>query len=378
MSGLPPNPRADSLPDRQHAFDAHLSTDRYGNPLAPRHHLVLLLTLDAELDEEAARTVERAMRTLEAAYDWSSSGLLHVLAWGTDYFERLGRLGSVPLSHPQVLSRTDEPDLLSFDAALVLSTDVPSHLSAVRGAMFGDRDHLNGEPVSDRLGDAFSVAGTRSGFMGEGLPAEHASAEGIPSPDAIPEDAPMFTGFFSGRRKTQASEDRVTVADGPFAGGTTMHLSHLQLSLDRWWTGLDDADRVARMFSPSFSPEDVDSFTTEVPSPDDVVAQARQHDVVGHHEKVKQVRQDGEPIVLRRDFDTVDGGRAGLHFLSLQRRLAHFRKTRKAMNGWYLRDDSPAITDRRNNGILEFVTVVSRANFYVPPRYDRAFPLWSG
>jgi hypothetical protein len=80
--------------------------------------------------------------------------------------------------------------------------------------------------------------------------------------------------------------------------------------------------------------------------------------------------------VLRRDFNTVDGGRAGLHFVSFQRRLADFRKTRKAMNGWYVRDDSPAITDRKNNGLLNFITVRSRANFYVPPRDGRSFPLF--
>jgi hypothetical protein len=239
--------------------------------------------------------------------------------------------------------------------------------------MFGERRDLGGVRVAHRLDDVFSVASRRTGFVGEGLPAAHADAEGVPA-GSPPEAAPLFTGFFSGRSKTQASEDRVTIQDGRYAGGTTMHVSHLRESLDRWWDGLDDAGRIARMFSPEFTAEDVAGFTDDVPFANAVRDHAREFGVVGHQEKVARAREGGKPIVLRRDFNTVDGGRAGLHFLSLQRDLEDFRKTRRAMNGWYLRDDHPAITDRENNGLLEFITVASRANFYVPPRAQRAFP----
>jgi len=129
------------------------------------------------------------------------------------------------------------------------------------------------------------------------------------------------------------------------------------------------------MFSPEFEPSDLPDFADDVPFSDAVRDHASEFDVVGHHEKVAQVRRDGEPIVLRRDFNTTDGNQAGVHFLSFQRRLKHFRATRRAMNGWYVRDDSDSITDRENNGILNFIDVQSRANFYVPPRDRRAFPL---
>ncbi|MFC6939810.1 hypothetical protein ACFQE8_07495 [Salinirubellus sp. GCM10025818] len=371
-AGLPPNPRAGELPHRQHAWDAALARDAHGNPIAPRHHRVLLLDLAVEPSESAARTVERAMRTLEAVHDWGPDGLFHGLAWGTRYFERIGRLSASPVRSPTVLSRTDDPDLLSFDAALLLASDAASTLGAVEAAMFGGRSELAGEPVEDRLGEVFDVAGRRTGFMGEGLPAAHADAEGIPD-DAPLGDAPMFTGFFSGRRKTQATEDRVTIREGPYAGGTTAHLSHLVESLDDWWS-MDEAGRTARMFSPEFSEEDVESFTDDVPFSDAVREHARESGVVGHFEKVARVREDGRPILLRRDFNTTDGGRAGVHFLSFQRSLDDFEKARKSMNGWYLRDDHPAVRDRKNNGIREFISVVSRANFYLPPRDERAFP----
>ncbi|WP_137286893.1 DUF7405 family protein [Halorussus salinisoli] len=370
---LPENPNAD-LPSRQHAWNAVSRSDRHGNPQLPRHHLVLLLDLAESPSVETAERAERAMRTLESAYDWSSDGLLHSITWGTRYFERVGELDSAPVRRPQVLSRTDDPELLEFDAALVLASDAVSNLRATEAAMFGARDSLAGESVDARLGDAFDVAERRTGFRGAGLPLEHTDAEGVPENPPLSEGDRMFMGFKSGLQGTQASEDRVTIDSGAYAGGTTMHVSHLRQSLGKWFEAFDADERVARMFSPEFSADDVAGFTDDVPFSDDVTRHAREFDVVGHQEKVAQTRKDGEPVLLRRDFNTVDGGHAGVHFLSLQRSLSEFESTRKAMNGWYVRDDSPEITDRENNGILNFVTVRSRANFYVPPREKRAFP----
>lgn len=372
---LPPNPHAGELPARQHAWKPFLRTDRAGNQLRPRHHSVLLLELDASPDIETARTTERAMRTIEAAYNWTSEGVFHMLVWGSGYFERIGELDPSPIRHPQVLSRTDDPELLRFDAALVLSSDVPSHLTGVENAMFGGRTALNGESVEDQLDDVFSVVDRRTGFLGEGLPAAHTDAEGIPDNPPLSDEAHMFMGFRSGRTGTQASENRVTIDDGAFVDGTTMHLAHLRQSLDGWFETLDETGRVAHMFSPEFSPGDIAALTDDVPFSDRVREHARGYSVVGHHEKVARARENGEPLVLRRDFNTVDGGHAGVHFLSLQHSLEDFATTRRAMNGWYLRDDSEAITDRKHNGILDFITVVSRANFYVPPRERRAFPV---
>lgn len=374
--GLDPNPT--DLPERQHAWNTVLRTDDHGNHLAPHYHRILLLELDDGPAPEAARTVERAMRAIERSFEWSPDGLLHTLAWGTDYFERLGTLDRAPIRRPKVLSRTDDPELLSHDAALVLASDVQSDLTAVEAAMFDGRDRLGDVAVEDRLGDVFSVVARRTGFIGDGLPAEHADAEGIPDDPPLSADVPMFMGFFSGMKRTQASEDRVTIDSGRFAGGTTMHLSHLRQSLDRWYDALDDAGRVARMFSPALSPDDVEALTDGESLGDlgsGVAERARQSGVVGHLEKVVRARNGGQPLILRRDFNTVDGGHAGVHFLSLQRKLSHFEQTRDAMNGWWLRGEHPAITDHKNNGILNFVTVTSRANFYVPLRVERSFPL---
>lgn len=376
--GLPPNPRTDDLPDRQHAWNHTLSRDTDGNPQPPKYHAILLLDLARPPTVDHARTVERAMRELETAYDWGPDGLLHVLAWGTRYFERVGALDRAPIEHPQVISRTDEPQLQSFDAALVLKSDHEEHLLDAERAMFHEEPLGNGDREPDhRLGDVFDVVSRRTGFVGQGTPTAHTDADGIPDDAPLPDDAPMFMGFKSWFRGTQPTEDRVTIPDGEFAGGTTMHLSRLRTSLEPWFA-LSAEGRVARMFSPQFTPADVEGFETDVPFADAVPEHAQKYGVVGHQEKVARARRDGEPVILRRDFDTVDGGHTGVHFLSLQRSLTDFRDTRRAMNGWYLRDDHEDITDHENNGILDFLTVVARANFYVPPRENRAFPLLGG
>jgi hypothetical protein len=83
-------------------------------------------------------------------------------------------------------------------------------------------------------------------------------------------------------------------------------------------------------------------------------------------------------VIIRRDFDTVDGGQAGLHFVSIQRSIADFVRTRTAMNAASAQLSNPAITDTVNNGINEFMFVLKRANYIIPSRAQRSFPLLAG
>jgi hypothetical protein len=370
---LPANPRAAELPRLQHDWAAGMHRDQHGNHLLPRFHRVLLLDATDGVDDPTRERIERALRTVEAAFDFDSEGLLHTWAWGTGYFESRGSLSSAPIRRPRVLSRTDEPELQSFDAALFLSSDTESHLTATEAALLGDRETLGGEPVDAGLGDDFTLRRRLTGFMGRGLPARHMDAEGIPPDAPINETTEGFMGFMSGRERTQASLDRVTIDGGRWDGGTTLHASHLTFALDGWFA-LDLPARVQRMFAADTEPADVETFTNDVPFADRVREHAGEYGVVGHTEKMARAREDDEPILLRRDFNTVDGGQAGLHFLSFQRSLVDFETARDAMNGWWLRDEHPEITDVDNNGLLRFVTVRSRANFYVPPRDRRAVP----
>jgi hypothetical protein len=183
-------------------------------------------------------------------------------------------------------------------------------------------------------------------------------------------------GFKSGLRKNQATEDAVTIAEGAFAGGTTMHVSYMRLRLDSWYQLLDDRQRVARMYAPQVTPAQAAAFTVDASSDPQLLNQAiNRYGVIGHAQTSAQARRHGKPLIIRRDFDTVDGGQAGLHFVALQRTIADFVTTRNAMNASSAQLQNPDITDTVNNGINEFIFVLRRANYIVPPRARRSFPL---
>ena len=156
---------------------------------------------------------------------------------------------------------------------------------------------------------------------------------GIPTGNHVSQSTPLFMGFKSALKKNQASEDAVAITDGEFAEGTTMAVSYMTLSLDSWYGELSHAQRVARMYSPQTTPQQVARFTTDAESNPARLGQAiRHYGVIGHAQASARARRDGKPLILRRDFDTVDGGQAGLHFVSLQRTIADFVTTRTAMN----------------------------------------------
>jgi len=48
------------------------------------------------------------------------------------------------------------------------------------------------------------------------------------------------------------------------------------------------------------------------------------------------------------------------------------------MNASGAHAENRAITDTRNNGINEFIKVLKRANYVLPSRANRAFPLLPG
>jgi hypothetical protein len=124
----------------------------------------------------------------------------------------------------------------------------------------------------------------------------------------------------------------------------------------------------------------------DIPQRDDPVAQERDDDLSGHDPTDQTV----ETGFLRRDFNTVDGGVPGTHFVALQAFSIYVAYVRHAMNGvdWdsamlgqpttpdgslgfeHRADDGP----NPEHGILEYVTTLRRGNFIVPPIRQRALP----
>ncbi|QDX39586.1 Tat pathway signal protein [Salarchaeum sp. JOR-1] len=370
-----------TLPERQHAWNDVLDIDDAGNPLNARHHLLLLLdyTGDGTPSDGDRETVESALRSLERAYERSNEGLLFTLGYSRAYFDRYDAApAGVDLPRPEALAPFENPDPDTPDAILHLASDRGDALLGAEEALRGNQSTANGVETTS-WEDVFTVADRRTGFVGSGLPAEHDDVSGVPD-GAVDEDAPLYMGFKSGFRGSQASEDRVTIQSGPFAGGATEHASYIELNLDQWYEQDSRYQRVAKMFCPAHAENDrVEGVGENLGASNGVAScekpekTAREDGVVGHSQKMAGVREDGSPLIIRRDFDSTDGGRAGLHFVSLQREIGDFVETREAMNGTDVTEES-AVGQRNNNGILQYMNVVSRGNYLLPPRSRRALP----
>ncbi|PSQ41946.1 hypothetical protein BRD17_09905 [Halobacteriales archaeon SW_7_68_16] len=124
----------------------------------------------------------------------------------------------------------------------------------------------------------------------------------------------------------------------------------------------------------------------DVPQRDDAVARERDDDLAGTDDGDQQI----ETGFLRRDFNTVDGGRPGTHFVALQAFSIYLAYMRHAMNG--VDFDTAMIAqpttadgtagfdhdaddgENPDHGILEYVTTRRRGNFVLPPIRARALP----
>jgi hypothetical protein len=290
------------------------------------------------------------------------------------YFTRvLGRPSPIPAA--RALSDFELPAIDTYDLCLHLAGDDAPRLAEIEDALVHGR-RLPGADGPLDVSSALIWRETRTGFTGAGLPAAHQEVGGIPAGAPVAPAAPLYMGFKSSLKRNQASEDAVAIGSGPFAGGTTMAVSYMRLRLDSWYGELSPGERVARMYAPQVSVAQVARFTTDAESdPGELTQAIDRYGVIGHAQTSARARRNGKPLILRRDFDTTDGGQAGLHFVSLQRDIADFVRTRSAMNAASAQLRNPAITDTVNNGINAFIFVVRRGNYIVPPRAERSFPL---
>jgi hypothetical protein len=363
----------EGLPVRQHAWTHTLSLDPDGNPVAPRHDRLLFFDVRGRPTSRHARILEAALRTLERRYRWGPSGLLFSVGWGPRYFTAGLGIGA-PIPRARALSDFELPTIDEYELCLHLAADDPSRLAEIEAAL------LHGAPLAGadgplNLAAALQWRETRTGFTGAGLPAAHQDTGGIPAGRPVSETAPLFMGFKSNLKRNQATEDAVTMPSGSFAQGTTMHVSYMRLRLDSWYGTLSDPERVARMYAPQVSPSQAARFTTDAESDPGRLAQAIHRDgVIGHAQTSARARRHGKPLILRRDFDSTDGGQAGLHFVALQQTIEDFVTTRTAMNAAGAQLQNPGITDTVNNGINEFIFVLRRANYIIPDRAHRSFP----
>ncbi|MHC3439644.1 DUF7405 family protein [Natrialbaceae archaeon A-gly3] len=373
---------ADELPTRQHAWNEFVPSDDHGNSRVPEHHVLLTLEYVGDGPDEEREQLEDAFRTLERAFERGSDGLAFTVGYSPSYFDRFEAdlPDSVDLPHPEALADIENPELDTYDALIHLSSDYGSAVLWAEEALKGEKETVNGVEVEGDLEGVFEIAERRTGFVGDGLPAENQDVSGVPDSEPVPEESPLFMGFKSGFKHNQATEDRVTIQDGPFAGGTTTHLSKLHIDLHQWYEQDSREQRVQKMFCPAHNEEDrVEGAGHNLGDSSGVEGCAHRakedarSGVVGHGQKAARAREDGQPIILRRDFNSTDDDEPGLHFLSHQREIADFLEVREKMTGADLAE-SGAIGSRTNNGILQYLHIRRRANYLVPPREHRALP----
>lgn len=362
---------------RQHAWVAALSRDGHGNPVSPPYNRLLFFDIRGRPSPAHARVLEAALRTLERAFPWSPSGLLITAGWSPAYFERRLHLAP-PLPRATAMSGFERPSLDGYDLCLHLAGDDERRLAAVEAALVHGAP-LRGASGHLDLSSALLWRETRSGFVGAGLPSAHQNVGGIPPSRPVPHEAPLYMGFISSRRRNQATEDDVTIREGRFAGGTTMHVSYMRLQLEHWYESLSKRERVALMYAPQVTPARAAAFTTDALSdPSGFTQAARRYGMVGHAQSAGRARRGGRPRIIRRDFNTDDSGQAGVHFVSIQRTIEDFVLTRQAMNAGSAHQENPRISETAHNGINEFIFVLKRGNYIVPTRSQRSFPLLPG
>jgi dye decolorizing peroxidase len=382
----------DARPDRQHAWNDVLERDADGNVDPPDHHVLaeLSLTSDGAPDESARETVESAFRELERAIAWQHDGLLFTAGYTPAYFDRYESPlpDSVGLPEPEPLTSLEIPESMEFDdhdVTVHLASDDPAVVLATEEALLGNRDELNGHEMATSVAGTLEETSRKTGFVGAGLPAEKQDElqgdddfNGLPEHD-IAEGAPFWMGYRSGFQESQATEEFVTIDEGPFGGGTTQHLESLRLQLGTWFDQDSHHQRVSKLFSHVHAEEErvgtfgekLDTGTNILPIAEETAEDARDPGVVGHAQKAARARVDGQPPLLRRDFNTIDMDYPGTHFLSLQDEISTFVRVREAMAG---EDLDGAVGTRENNGILQYLRVLSRGNYLVPPRSLRALP----
>lgn len=400
-------------PEGQHeiaAYGVRVTADTGVEVLVPPvWNLAITATLTRAPTPDDQRRLEAALQAVEAAYPYTPAGIFALVGYGLPYFRRYIRPDAFAAHLPHMTAdgapalldavrfATDNPFtvLEAYDVVFHLRSDVLAHLTDVRRALFERSGTLAGRraPATD-LSDLFTITSLRTGFVGAGLPRRMAEQAGLAVAGRIPEEAPLFMGFTSTQRLGQAAETAVrfdapheagqppltTAAPGDyFAGGTTLHLSHLTEDLDGWYM-LPYAARVARMFHPgTAAPDGRVTLPTGLLAPNPTSRDAAQG-VLGHTATTQSGSRSpgGAALLLRADFNTLDAldgstSGPGVHFLAFAAGSPIFHASRQAM-------DATAIADqhgiaRRANGINGFIGATRRQNFLAPPRRHRAFPL---
>ena len=422
-----------ALPPEQHLLlDVPVITDNGVQVLVPPlHHQLVTAKLRVGKTKaavlEAQRELEQALKAIDRSFAPTPAGLGLVVAWGLPYFRRY--VAAPWASYAPRDLRANEPALLDairFPSdpfyALLERNDVVVQFRSDSLAHIAQGSHA----IFDRLAGMFQITSIRKGFVGGGfggkqsLPKQMALKAGIPGALRIPDDAQLFLGFTStqqGALGPDAIANLETLPgltdqwpDGYFRNGTTMHVSHLYLDLEQWYSEFDYDERTWAAFRPGLKlPEGTRTIAEGPADARDVagvVDDIRSHGISGHSAAMQpatrlpadtvdnygNVYPKGTAVIQRPDFDTLDSPfawtsdvfrdrwsvhpQAGLHFVGFAPTSDTFHRARLAMDGHYADGTTIALDPRSaQQGFNAVLLTTHRQNFLVPPRRHRSFPL---
>ncbi len=432
--------RLDTTPPKtQYELPGVTLEDHCSVPVAcvPLWHAVVTarLTLpkgDAKALKAAQERLNRALEEIELVYPLGPGGIFIQTAYGLPYFADYLPASVTNKYMPRSLDDGKPRDWALIDsikfpkdpATLILEhndvsfhfkSDYNEHVSDVMRALFYPGTQcLNGIPAENvYVGDLFNLTSVRRGFAGRGMPKLMAKRLRIPGADKIPDGAMLFMGFTSSHLHGLAQGNLPSFEtipgytdqkpDSYFAHGTIMHLSHIALDLEGWYS-LNQKDRLHRMFNPRRDDEPEVLSPSQAPETstfkEQLEADAKQYGMIGHNAQMQflsRVEKDtvtaygetlpkGTVIFLRQDFDTVenpfefDAGRPvspipvpGVHFIGFASSGQLFEKMRKEMDGVEL--ERKYNLARENTGFTKFLVTTHRQNYLEPPRSHRSFPL---
>ena len=413
--------------------------DHLGIPVAcvPLWHSVVTARVNVQRGDSIAlrraqSRLSAALAKIESIYPINPGGILIQVAYGLPYFKHFipqsvteklmpkaiedGKPGAWALID-SIRFPKDPAELVleQNDVSFHFKSDYNEHVSDVMSALFQPGMYtLNGIPVEEvYVGDLFTVTSIRRGFAGHGMPRTMATHLGIPGGEKIPAGAMLFMGFTSSHvhglaQGTLPSFETIPgytdqTPESYFAHGTMMHLSHIAIDLEGWYS-VEHQGRLQRMFhvrrtegpevlSPSQAPDTVTSR-------EQLEKDAKEHGLLGHNAQMQsltRLAQDtttaygdhvpkGTVLFLRQDFDTVENPfefnveapinptpRPGVHFIGFCPSAQLFEKIRSEMDSvdlqkkYNLRDE--------NTGFTKFLITTHRQNYLEPSRSHRSFPL---
>ncbi len=295
-------PSATSFPDIQFDIGNFIAPARTINGIPFQFGPVFTVFLTARLNRVPTRgdqsDLENALRTIEAVFPFSPSGIFTFVSYGLPYFRKLpgGLTGSLVSSRmPRLLSNTSR---FALEEAVPSPTDVSSVNPHIHKTTFNVpvviesndvlftfrsdslnniNDVINWLLGSDELGgflvqspnfafnNLFTYTTIRTEFVQIGLPRQVADNNNLPFAGKINPQTPMWMGF-SDQQVAGSGPAAITTFLGNssarftnatsgsyFDHGSIQHLSHVILDLPAWYNSTGDnaepfTERVQYMF----------------------------------------------------------------------------------------------------------------------------------